>query len=73
LVLPPTQTALEIKLCKPGREATIIAEINDDILAYKTKYKNQIFLVYDLGGISDEARFRGDLETHGALVLVVKH
>jgi len=72
-VLPATRTALEIKLCKPGREPGIIAEINDDILAYKTAYKNQVFLVYDLGGIRDDARFRRDLETHGAVVLVVKH
>jgi hypothetical protein len=72
-VLSATRTALEIKLCKPGREPTIIAQINDDILAYKTQYKNQIFLVYDLGAIRDDAKFRGDLETHGAVVIVVKH
>jgi REase_DpnII-MboI len=72
-VLTTTETALEVKLSKPGRESNLIAEINDDILAYRTKYKSQIFVVYDVGGIRDEARFRGDLEAHGAVVLVIKH
>lgn len=40
--------ALEIKFCNnPDREKDIIAEINDDILAYRQKYGNLIFVVYD--------------------------
>jgi hypothetical protein len=43
-------TVVEIKLCDTLQRAKeIIAEINDDILAYKTKYANMIFVVYDLG------------------------
>jgi hypothetical protein len=66
---------LEMKLCdKAGREKAIISEINDDILAYKTKYPNVIFLIYDLGHIRDVNRFKEDVESQdGVIVLVVKH
>jgi hypothetical protein len=66
---------VEIKLCgRDGREAEIIAEINDDILAYKTKYGNLIFVVYDLGFIRDTDAFRGSLVEHQQVeVRVVKH
>jgi len=66
---------VEVKLCaREGREAEIIAEINDDILAYKTKYGNLIFVVYDLGFIRDTDGFRGSLVEHQQVeVKVVKH
>jgi hypothetical protein len=72
---PVIDTALEIKLCnRAGREKDIIAEINDDILAYKTKYPNNIFLVYDLGQIRDIDRFKADIESQDrVIVLVIKH
>lgn len=72
---PEINTALEIKLCnRAGREKDIIAEINDDILAYKTKYPNVIFLVYDLGYIRDIDRFKSDIESQDTvIVLVIKH
>ncbi|GAH80325.1 unnamed protein product, partial [marine sediment metagenome] len=72
---PGIDTALEIKLCnREGRETKIIAEINDDILAYKTRYPNIIFLVYDVGHIRDIDRFKGDIESQeGVIVLVIKH
>ncbi len=72
---PRIDTALEIKLCnRAGREKEIIAEINDDILAYKTKYPNIIFLVYDLGHIRDMDRFKADIESQDrVIVLVIKH
>lgn len=72
---PGIDTALEIKLCnRAGREKDIIAEINDDILAYKTKYPNNIFLVYDLGQIRDIDRFKADIESQDrVIVLVIKH
>ena len=72
---PTIDTALEIKLCnRAGREKDIIAEINDDILAYKTKYPNVIFLVYDLGHIRDIDRFKADIESQDrVIVLVIKH
>jgi len=67
--------ALEIKLCgRDGREAEIIAEISDDILAYRTRFGNIVFVVYDLGFIRDVDRFSKSLEEHfQVLVRVVKH
>jgi len=67
--------AIEVKLCdKSGREKRIIAEINDDILAYKTKYGNMIFIIYDLGLIRDVDRFIKNFEEQeGVFVKVVKH
>lgn len=72
---PGIDTALEIKLCnRPEREKDIIAEINDDILAYKTRYPNIVFLVYDLGYIRDIDRFKADIESQDrVIVLVIKH
>lgn len=72
---PGIDTALEIKLCnRVGREKEIIDEINADILAYKTKYPNIIFLVYDLGYIRDIDRFKADIESQDrVIVLVIKH
>src|SRR5437762_7001178 len=56
------------------REREIIAEINDDVLAYKTKYGNIIFCVYDLGFIRDVERFADAFEgCDGVIVRVVKH
>jgi hypothetical protein len=65
----------EIKLCgREGREKEIIAEINDDILAYRTKYGNILFVVYDLGFIRDTDRFGRSLEEHETvMVRVIKH
>ena len=58
----------------PRREKELIAEINDDILAYKTKYRNLIFIIYDLGYIRDVDRFAEAFEaSEGVIVRVVKH
>jgi len=67
--------ALEVKLAaRAGREKEIIGEINDDILAYKTRYGNLLFVVYDTGLIRDVDRFTSHFEQHeGVLVRVVKH
>lgn len=67
--------AIEIKLChRAGREKEIIAEINDDILAYKQKYGNLLFVVYDVGQIRDTDKFGEQFEEVSAvLVRVVKH
>lgn len=67
--------AVELKLCNTAeKEKRIIAEINDDIRAYSTKYGNQMFIVYDTGNIRDVDRFKGDLEDiDGVVVIVVKH
>ncbi|MFC1870890.1 hypothetical protein ACFLYF_00585 [Chloroflexota bacterium] len=67
--------AVEIKLCsREGREKELHAEINDDILAYKTKYQNLIFIVYDLGFIREIDRFCGSFEKYeNVTVRVIKH
>jgi hypothetical protein len=59
---------------RAGREKEIIAEMNDDILAYKAKYGNILFVVYDVGFIRDVDRFVSQFEQHeGVLVRVIKH
>ena len=67
--------AIEIKLCaSKDREKKIIAEINDDIRGYSTEYKNKLFVVYDIGNISDVDRFKKGLEDdEGVIITVVKH
>ncbi len=69
-------TVVEAKLCDSSkREKEIIAEINDDILAYKARYGNLIFAVYDLGYIRDEDAFAGTIEQsqQQVIVRVIKH
>ncbi|MGB8310639.1 MAG: hypothetical protein WCE81_02100 [Halobacteriota archaeon] len=57
--------AVEAKFCnKKGREKQIVEEINSDIPAYQTKYKNAIFVIYDLGFIRDEQAFRSGIESN---------
>lgn len=67
--------AVDVKLCgREDREKEIIAEINDDILAYQTRHKNVLFVVYDTGLIRDVDRFVGSFEQHESVVVrVVKH
>lgn len=67
--------AVEIKLCKnSGDEKAFIGQINDDILAYKTKFDNLLFIIYDLGQIRDEDTFKSSFESHSnVIVQVVKH
>ena len=66
---------IECKYCKEKRrENEIIAEINDYIMAFKTKYENIIFVVYDNGNIRDEEQFKNDLELQdNVVILIVKH
>jgi hypothetical protein len=66
--------AIEVKLCnRKEREKEIIAEINDDVLAYGTKYGNMVFIVYDTGFIRDVERFATHFENQeGVVVRVVK-
>lgn len=68
--------AVESKLCKvSGKEKSIIDEINADIPAYKTKYQNLLFVVYDAGGfIRDVDLFKSDIEGNtNVKVIVIKH
>lgn len=73
-IFQPLDLVVEVKLCnRPEREKEIIAEINDDILAYSTRYGNQIYVVYDSGHIRDVDRFSSTFENNdGVLVRVVK-
>ena len=65
---------LEVKLSKSGTAKSIVDEINADIRAYGKTYERQFYLIYDLGGIRDEAEFKHDLESaSGVSVLIVKH
>ena len=70
---PGLQAALELKLCdRPDREKEIIAEINDEIAAYRTRYPQIVFGVYDLGFIQEPDRFCGAFEAHdGVWVRVI--
>ena len=62
------------RVAKEGREKEIITEINDDILAYQTKYGNLLFVVYDVGFIRDIDRFIDSFEkSTNVIVRVVKH
>jgi REase_DpnII-MboI len=72
--MPQLDLAIEVKLCKESdREKAIIGEINDDILAYQTKYGNILFIVYDVGQIRDVERFTASFELHqNVVVRVVK-
>lgn len=74
-VLEESNTVIEIKLCNSkGDEKKIIAEINDDIQAYLTKYKLAIFFVYDTGFIRDVDLFKKDLTKNPKVsVYVIKH
>jgi hypothetical protein len=69
-------TIVETKFCdKAGRDKEIIAEINDDIVAYKTAYSNLIFVVYDTGGVIRNAdEFKDSIEKQESVVVkVIKH
>ena len=49
-------------------------EINADIRAYGTQYERQLYVIYDLGIIRDEAEFKRGLEdAPGVSIIVVKH
>lgn len=65
---------VEGKFCNSEtREKEMIAEINDDIQAYSTKYKNLIFVIYDTGFIRDEEKFRQNIESNSVVIEIIKH
>jgi hypothetical protein len=66
---------LEVKLSKSKDDLRgIVDQINADILTYGTKYERQIYVVYDLATIKDEAEFKKDIENiMGVSVVIVKH
>lgn len=65
--------AVEIKLCK-NDEKGLIAQLNDDILAYKTEFRNLLFIIYDLGQIRDIEMFKSSFESQTDVIIqVIKH
>jgi hypothetical protein len=65
--------AVEIKLCKKD-EKGLIAQLNDDILAYKTEFRNLLFIIYDLGQIRDIETFKNSFESNSNVIIqVIKH
>jgi hypothetical protein len=75
IFFPNLKLCLEVKLSKSGeRSKAIVDEINADIRAYSTRYERQLYIVYDVGTIRDEAEFKSGLENApGVSVIVVKH
>jgi hypothetical protein len=67
--------ALDVKLCaKTTREKEMIAELNDDIMAYKTKFGNVMFVIYDVGMIRDVDRFTSEFKTRDDVIItIIKH
>jgi hypothetical protein len=74
-IIPRLNLCLEVKLLKANSETkSLVDEINADIRVYATKYDRQLYVVYDLGIIRDEAEFKRDLESApGVSVLIIKH
>lgn len=75
ILFPNLKLCLEVKLSKSiERLKEIVDEINADIRAYSTVYERQLYVVYDVGTIRDEAEFKRGLESApGVSVIVVKH
>ena len=74
-IVPKLQLAIEIKSTKTSaRVREVVDEINADIRAYSSGYRQIMFLVYDLGYIRDETDFRHGVEKGGNVdILVIKH
>ena len=72
-VLPSLDMALEVKLCNsPRREKEIIEEIGADIVAYRTRYRVLLFVVYDVATIADKEAFqRGFSNEPGVLIEII--
>jgi len=67
------ELTVEIKLCKKD-EKGLIAQLNDDILAYQTAFRNILFIIYDLGQIRDEDVFKSTFEAHkNVYIQIIKH
>lgn len=74
-VLESLHLAVEVKLAKKGHSASSIQEeIAADITAYRTRWKHIIFVIYDLGEISDPHLLRREnMRLFGVSVIVIKH
>lgn len=74
-IIPRLKLCLEVKLLKSTKELkSLVDEINADVRVYGTVYERQLYVVYDLGVIRDEAEFKRDLEdAPGVSLLIIKH
>ena len=73
-IIPKLGLCIEVKLLREGYRSKIIEEISADITAYGKQYERQLFVVYDLGCIQNEAEFKRDIENSGEIkVIIVKH
>jgi len=74
-MLPRLKLCLEVKLLKSAQQhKAVVDEINADVRVYGTRYERQLYVVYDLGVIRDEAEFKRGLEdSPGVFVLIIKH
>ena len=73
--LVQSKTVIEVKLLKDGsKKSRMIEEMNADYSAYTKEYNNIIYLVYDLGFISNVEEFKRDFEAKGNVkVVIIKH
>lgn len=72
-VIKKLSLCIEVKLLREGRRSKVIEEISADITAYKKVYSRQLYVVYDLGVIQNEAEFKHDIEAiDGVKVVIVK-
>ena len=59
---------------REGKDKEIIGQINDDIVAYKSRYPNLIFVVYDMGIIRNMDMFKNSIENQESVIVkVIKH
>jgi hypothetical protein len=74
-IFPPEGMALEIKFSnKEGKLASIIDEMNADIIAYSESYRFVWFLIYDMGFVRDEDEIIDGLEKKEHIkCAIVKH
>lgn len=73
-VIPKLSLCIEVKLLREGQRSKIIEQIGADITAYKKSYPHQLYVVYDLGVIQNEAEFKHDIEAiDGVKVIIIKH
>ena len=74
-IFPPESMALEVKFCnRDGKLATIVDEMNADIIAYSAAYKLVWFLVYDMGFVRDESEIIGGMERNeNVKCAIIKH
>ncbi|MGH7786562.1 MAG: hypothetical protein ACRERC_06820 [Candidatus Binatia bacterium] len=73
--VPDLELAIEVKLASATHSpAAVQEELSADTAAYLTHWTHALFVIYDLGAITDPVRLRRDNQRKlGVSVLVVKH